>query len=68
AMRLWIKQVTNGEIIITKLMIKEKAKDFANALNLASSALLSSLPEHRQKLHELIEKYTLENVFNADET
>ncbi|CAG8600923.1 1672_t:CDS:2, partial [Scutellospora calospora] len=97
AMKLWIEQVTRGEMIITELMIKEKATIFAKALNLGDDALkfsngwihkfkrrnnlrnfrlhgesnsapLSLLPEYKKKLHDLIENYTLDNVFNADET
>ncbi|CAG8499675.1 18202_t:CDS:2 [Racocetra persica] len=36
---LWIEQVTNGDMIVTKLMIKEKAADFAKALNLEDDTL-----------------------------
>ncbi|CAG8604943.1 17509_t:CDS:1, partial [Racocetra persica] len=97
SIRLWVEQITSGEMILTELMIREKATCFAKALNLgddtlkfsnrwiqkfkrcnnlrnfrlhreANSAPLSSLPEYRQKLRELIEKYTLDNVFNADKT
>ncbi|CAG8491655.1 3564_t:CDS:1, partial [Racocetra persica] len=96
-MRIWVEQVTNREMFLTELIIKEQAADFAKALNLgkdalkfsngwvhkfkqrnnlrnvrlhreANSAPLSSLPEYREKLRELIENYTLDNMFNTDET
>ncbi|CAG8824635.1 15142_t:CDS:2, partial [Racocetra persica] len=51
SMRIWVEQVTNSEMFLTELMIKEQAADFAKALNLeANSALLSSLSEYREKL------------------
>ncbi|CAG8690426.1 2563_t:CDS:1, partial [Scutellospora calospora] len=34
-----IEQVTNSDMIITELMIKEKAVDFVKALNLGNNAL-----------------------------
>ncbi|CAG8622367.1 33335_t:CDS:1 [Racocetra persica] len=96
-MRIWVEQVTNSEMFLTELIIKEQATDFAKALNLgkdalkfsngwvhkfkqrnnlrnirlneeANSAPLFSLSEYREKLHELIENYMLDNVFNTDET
>ncbi|CAG8770980.1 3362_t:CDS:2, partial [Gigaspora rosea] len=60
ALKLWIEQVTRGEMIITELMIKEKATIFAKALNLGDNAL--------KFLNEWIHKFKRHNVFNADET
>ncbi|CAG8480532.1 32611_t:CDS:2 [Racocetra persica] len=37
--RIWVKQVTNSEIFLTELMIKEQVADFAKALNLGEDAL-----------------------------
>ncbi|CAG8483267.1 30455_t:CDS:2 [Racocetra persica] len=73
AMCLWVEQVTTEDMILTELMIKEKFKRHNNLKNFwlhgeAKSAPLSLLSEYRQKLYELIEKYTLNNMFNADET
>jgi Tc5 transposase DNA-binding domain/Fission yeast centromere protein N-terminal domain len=97
AMNLWVENVTTGGVILTDLLIKEKAKIFAEAFNIqekdlafsngwlhkfkkrnnicryrihgeSGSAPLASLPEERRKLHQLLEHYTLDRIYNIDET
>ncbi|CAG8469159.1 27485_t:CDS:1 [Racocetra persica] len=38
-MRLWVEQITNSEVFLTELIIKEKAVVFAKALSLSDNAL-----------------------------
>jgi hypothetical protein len=97
AMNLWVENVTANGIILTDLLIKEKAKFFANALNIqenecvfsngwlykfkkrnnihkyrmhreSGSAPLASLPEERAKLQLILGRYTLDRIYNIDET
>lgn len=97
AMNLWVENVTAGGVILTDLLIKEKAKNFAQAFNIqenelvfsngwlykfkqrnnirkynihgeSGSAPLASLPEERTKLRQLLSRYTLDQIYNIDET
>lgn len=97
AMNLWVENVTAGGVILTDLLIKEKAKIFAQALNIqenelvfsngwlykfkqrnnirrynihgeSGSAPLASLPEERIKLQQLLSRFTLDRIYNIDET
>lgn len=97
AMSLWVENVTAGGVILTDLLIKEKAKIFAEAFNIqeedltfsngwlhkfkkrnnirkyrihgeSGSAPLASLPEERVKLQEILGRYTLDRIYNIDET
>jgi hypothetical protein len=97
AMNLWVENVTAGGVILTDLLIKEKAKIFAQALNIqenelvfsngwlykfkqrnnirryrihgeSGSAPLTSLPEERTKLQQLLSRFTLDRIYNIDET
>ncbi|CAG8558975.1 15168_t:CDS:1 [Racocetra persica] len=52
-MRIWVKQVTNSEMFLTKLMIKEQVADFAKALNLGEDAL--------KFLHRWVHKFKQHN-------
>src|SRR4051794_13530505 len=96
-MSLWVENVTAGGVILTDLLIKEKAKTFAEAFNIqenelvfsngwlykfkqrnnirryhihgeSESAPLASLPEERTKLQQLLSRYTLDQIYNIDET
>ncbi|CAG8573044.1 21223_t:CDS:2, partial [Gigaspora rosea] len=73
AMNMWIEWVTTEEMIISESLIKEKCRQFAQALDiseesLAASAPLASLSAERIKLQELLSRYSPENIYNADET
>jgi hypothetical protein len=97
AMNLWVENVTAGGVILTDLLIKEKAKIFAEAFNIqekdlsfsngwlhkfkkrnnirkfhihgeSGSAPLASLAEERTKLQSLLSRYTLDRIYNIDET
>ncbi|CAI2199497.1 2720_t:CDS:1, partial [Funneliformis geosporum] len=39
AMSLWVKNITAGDVILTDLLIKEKAKVFAKAFNIQEKDL-----------------------------
>ncbi len=96
-MNLWVENVTAGGVILTDLLIKEKARVFASAFNIqesnlvfsngwlekfkkrnniqryrahgeAGSAPLESLPEERMKLRRLLSQFTLDQIYNIDET
>ena len=96
-MSLWIENVTANSVVLTDLLIKEKARFFANAFNIqenelvfsngwlykfkkrnnickyrmhreSGSAPLESLPEERKKLQSLLSRYTLDRIYNIDET
>jgi hypothetical protein len=96
-MSLWVENVTAGGVIVTDLLIKEKARIFAGALNIAEnelvfsngwlqrfkkrnnirkyrihgesgSAPLASLSEERIKLQQLLSRFTLDRIYNIDET
>lgn len=97
AMNLWVENVTAGGVILTDLLIREKAKIFAEAFNIqekelafsngwlhkfkkrnnirryhlhgeSGSAPLASLPEERTKLQSILGRYTLDRIYNIDET
>jgi hypothetical protein len=97
AMSLWVENVTAGGVILTDLLIKEKAKIFAEAFNIqeedlsfsngwlykfkkrnnirkyrihgeSGSAPLASLPEERARLQEILGRYSLDCIYNIDET
>ena len=97
AMSLWVENVTAGGVILTDLLIKEKAKIFAEAFNIqesdlnfsngwlykfkkrnnirkyrihgeSGSAPLASLPEERARLQAILGRYTLDRIYNIDET
>lgn len=97
AMSLWVENVTAGGVILTDLLIKEKARIFAEAFNIqenelvfsngwlqkfkkrnnirrfrihgeSGSAPLASLSEERAKLHQLLSRFTLDQIYNIDET
>jgi Tc5 transposase DNA-binding domain len=97
AMNIWVGNVTEGGVILTDLLIKEKARIFATALGIqesqisfsngwlkkfkkrnnirrhrlhgeSGSAPLASLPEERAKLHQLLGRFTLDRIYNIDET
>jgi len=97
AMNIWVENVTAGGIILTDLLIKEKAKVFAEAFGIqenqlsfsngwldkfkkrnnirkyqvhgeSGSAPLASLPEERAKLQQLLSRFTLDRIYNIDET
>src|ERR1043166_5295529 len=97
AMNLWIENVMANGNILTDLLIKEKARFFANALNIqenecmfsngwlykfkkrnnvrkyhmhgeSGSAPLASLPEERARLQLILGQYTLDRIYNIDET
>lgn len=94
AMNLWVENVTAGGVILTDLLIKEKARFFAEAFNIqeqdlafsngwlykfkkrnnirkyrihgeSGSAPLTSLPEERRKLHQLLGRYTLDQIYKV---
>jgi len=96
-MSLWVENVTAGGVTLTDLLIKEKARVFAQAFNIqetdlilsngwlekfkrrnnihrhhrhgeAGSAPLESLPEERTKLRRILGQYTLDRIYNIDET
>ena len=96
-MSLWVENVTAGGVTLTDLLIKEKAKVFAQAFNIqeselmfsngwlekfkkrnniqryrahgeAGSAPLESLTEERTKLRRLLGRFTLDRIYNIDET
>ena len=97
AMSLWVENAIAGGVILTDLLIKEKAKIFAEALNIqeedlsfsngwlhkfkkrnnirryrihgeSGSAPLASLSEERTKLQSILGEYTLDRIYNIDET
>ena len=97
AMSLWVENVTAGGVILTDLLIKEKAKIFAEAFNIqekdlsfsngwlqkfkrrnnirkyriygkSGSAPLESLLEERTRLKAILGRYTLDRIYNIDET
>ena len=97
ALSIWVKQALSKGMILSDIILREKAKDFAKDLNIeensigfsngwlsgfkswnnlskqrlhgeANSAPLSTLPELRAELQELIFKYNPSDVFNCDET
>ena len=97
ALSIWVKQAISKGMILSDIILREKAKDFAKDLNIeensigfsngwlsgfksrnnlskqrlhgeANSAPLSTLPELRAELQELISKYNPSDVFNCDET
>ncbi|GBB83541.1 hypothetical protein RclHR1_10240002 [Rhizophagus clarus] len=94
---LWVENVTAGGVTLTDLLIKEKARVFAQAFNIqeselvflngwlekfkkcnniqryraygeAGNALLESLAEERMKLRRLLGQFTLDRIYNIDET
>jgi hypothetical protein len=96
-MSLWVENVTAGGVTLTDLLIKEKARVFAQAFNIqegeltfsngwlekfkkrnnvqryyahgeAGSAPLKSLTEERTKLRRLLSRFTLDQIYNIDET
>ena len=96
-MNLWMENVIAESVILTDLLIKEKAKTFAQVFDIqenelvfsngwlykfkqrnnirrynihgeSESALLASLPEERTKLQQLLSRYTLDQIYNIDET
>ncbi|CAG8480340.1 4795_t:CDS:2 [Racocetra persica] len=57
-MRLWIEQVTCGEMIITELIIKEKTTIFTQALNLGDDVLkFSNRWIHKFKRHNNLRNF-----------
>ena len=96
AMNLWVENVTAGGVVLTDLLIKEKARIFAEAFNIqdeltfsngwlqkfkkrnnirkyrmheeSGSAPLATLPEERKKLQQILGRYTLDRIYNIDET
>ncbi|GBC19075.2 tigger transposable element-derived protein 6-like [Rhizophagus irregularis DAOM 181602=DAOM 197198] len=67
AMNIWVENVTAGGVILTDLLIKEKARVFAELFE-SGSAPLASLPEERAKLHQLLSRFTPDQIYNIDET
>ena len=97
AMNLWVENVTAGGVILTDLLIKEKARYFAEAFEIpenelvfsngwldrfkkrnnvrryrihgeSGSAPLATLPEEREKLRQLLSRFSPEQIYNIDET
>jgi hypothetical protein len=97
ALSIWVKQALSKNMVLSDNILREKAKEFAQDLNItsnmigfsngwlggfksrnnlskqrihgeANSAPLSTLPELRAELQELISKYDPSDVFNCDET
>jgi len=97
AMSLWVENATASGVVLTDLLIKEKAKTFAEAFNIqekdltfsngwlhkfkrrnnirryrihgeSGSAPLASLSEERTKLQSILGQYTLDRIYNIDET
>ena len=97
AINLWVENMTASNVILTDLLIKEKARIFANAFNIqenelvfsngwlqkfkkrnnirryrihgeSGSAPLASLPEEWVKLRKLLSRFTLDQIYNMDET
>ncbi|GET62198.1 tigger transposable element-derived protein 6-like [Rhizophagus irregularis DAOM 181602=DAOM 197198] len=76
ALSIWVKQALSKNMILSDNILREKAKEFAQDLNIAENAIgfsngcepLSTLPELRAELQELISKYDPNDVFNFDET
>jgi hypothetical protein len=91
------RNVTADGVILTDLLIKEKAKIFAEAFNIqekdlsfsngwlykfkkhnnirkyrihgeSGSVPLASLPEERARLQEILGRYSLDCIYNIDET
>ena len=96
-MRFWVENVTAGGVILMDLLIKEKARIFAEAFNIqenelvfsngwlqkfkkhnnihrfcihreSGSAPLAFLSEEHGKLHQLLSRFTLDQIYNIDET
>ncbi|CAG8672808.1 20648_t:CDS:2, partial [Gigaspora rosea] len=75
-MNMWVERVTTEGLILSESLIKEKAQQFAQALDMPKSLLhfrmgsapLETLPAERIKLQELLSHYDLEDIYNADET
>ncbi|CAB5323547.1 unnamed protein product [Rhizophagus irregularis] len=96
ALSIWVKQALSKNMILSDNILREKAKEFAQDLNIAENAIgfsngwlggfksrnnlskqrihgesnsapLSTLPELRAELQELISKYDPNDVFNFDE-
>ena len=96
-MSLWVENVTAGGVTLTDLLIKEKARIFAQALNIqenelvfsngwlekfkncnnikryraygeAGRAPLESHPKKRKRLCKLLGRFTLNRIYNIDET
>ncbi|CAB4480798.1 unnamed protein product [Rhizophagus irregularis] len=59
AMNLWVENVTAGGVILT---------DLYHIHGESESAPLASLPEERTKLQQLLSRYTLDQIYNIDET
>ncbi|GES98541.1 tigger transposable element-derived protein 6-like [Rhizophagus clarus] len=97
AMSLWVENAIARGVTLTDLLIKEKARVFAQAFNIqeselvfsngwlekfkkrnniqryrahreAGSAPLESLAEERMKLRRLLGRFTLDRIYNIDET
>ncbi|GBB88910.1 hypothetical protein RclHR1_15510002 [Rhizophagus clarus] len=73
---IWVRQALSKNMILSNNIIQEKAKEFSKNLNIAENTIgfsngcapLSTLPELRSELQELISKYDPSDVFNCDET
>ncbi|CAB5390911.1 unnamed protein product [Rhizophagus irregularis] len=67
ALSIWVKQALSKNMILSDNILREKAKEFAQDLNIAENAIGFS-NELRAELQELISKYDPNDVFNFDET
>ncbi|GES89798.1 CENP-B homolog protein 2-like [Rhizophagus clarus] len=96
-MSLWVENAIARGVTLTDLLIKEKARVFAQVFNIqeselvfsngwlekfkkrnniqryrahrkAGSALLESFAEERMKLRRLLGQFTLDQIYNIDET
>ena len=96
AINLWVENVTAGGVILTDLLIKEKARYFAEAFEIpenelvfsngwldrfkkrnnikryrihgeSGSAPLANLPEEREKLRQLLSRFSPDQIYNIDE-
>ncbi|CAB4473441.1 unnamed protein product [Rhizophagus irregularis] len=73
ALSLWITNALSANLVINGDILREKAKFFAQQFEItrfsaSNGAPLETLDEERNKLHEILKNYDLNDVFNCDET
>ncbi|CAG8838641.1 42929_t:CDS:2 [Gigaspora margarita] len=66
AMQVWVESALAANMDLTQAALLTKAKVFATALNIAN--FKEALNQHRENLQKFCEGYTLDNIWNADET
>ncbi|CAG8628759.1 16359_t:CDS:2, partial [Cetraspora pellucida] len=69
AMHIWVESTLIANMDLNQEALIIKAKTFATALSITDfKDTVESLNEHREHFQAICEEYTLNNIWNADET